>query len=259
MSRAAYIPDVFDSGTFILSQGAGGAELNFYHELMGARNICEFWYPSFHSVRTMQKSGAIATGGKPTDLNGLTSVDESGVVLYEHNDLPNALRFASGVFVDDLNMTDIVIFKVVGGVAQDYDEAYISHNGSTYAQGFRLVAVAGEYSLIGTLARASGGPSNTIDFRESNLSDGFHVLAYTSEIVGGQWRSRLWLDGAQVGMTEQVDSGSGMFSTISASNYRKFTGTTWAKPALFARCRGFVPAEDQLAVLNGFKAEHGIA
>ena len=34
---------------------------------------------------------------------------------------------------------------------------------------------------------------------------------------------------------------------------------SWAKPALFARCRGFVPAEDQLAVLNGFKAEHGIA
>ncbi len=259
MSRAAYIPDVFDSGTFILSQGTGGAELNFYHQLMGARNICEFWYPSFHSVRTMQKSGDIATGGKPSVLRDLTSVDDYGVVLYEHSDLQDALRFASGAFVDDLNMTDIVIFKVVGGVAQDYDEAYISHNGSTYAQGFRLVAIAGEYSLIGTLAQASGGPANTIDFRTPALSDGVHVLAYTSEVAGGQWLSRLWLDGAQVGMAERADNDSGMFSTISTNNYRKFTGTTWAKPALFARCRGFVPAEDQLELLNKFKAEHGIA
>lgn len=259
MSRAAYIPDVFDSGAFMLSQGAGGAELNFYHELMGARNICEFWYPSFHSVRTMQKSGAIATGGKPTDLKGLTSVDESGAVLYEHSDLPNALRFASGVFVDDLNLTDIVVFKFVGGVAQNYDEAYVSHNGSSYSQGFRLAAVDGEYAFIGSLVRSSGGSANTVNARKANLTDGYHVLAYSSEIVGGQWRSSLWLDGEQIGVAEQVDNGSGLFSAISESTYRKFTGTTWAKPALFARCRGSVSADDQLTMLDKFKAEHGIA
>lgn len=244
------------SAAFITSEVASVG--NFYSELMGDSKVRELWYPSFHSVRTMQKSGDIATGGRPAVLRDLTSVDESGAVLYEHSDLQNALRFASGAFVDDLNMTDIVIFKVVGGVAQDYDEAYISHNGSTYSQGFRLVAIAGEFSLIGTLVRASGGSSNTIDFRTPNISDGFHVLAYTSEIVDGQWRSVLWLDGEQVGMKEQVDNGSGMFSAISASNYRKFTGTTWAKPALFARCSGAVSADDQLTMLDKFKAEHGI-
>ena len=245
------------SAAFITSEVASVG--NFYSELMGDSKVCELWYPSFHSVRTMQKSGAIATGGKPTDLNGLTSVDESGAVLYEHNDLPNALRFASGVFVDDLNLTDILIFKFVGGVAQDYDEAHICHNGSSYTQGFRLVAVAGEYAFIGSLVRSSGGSPNAIDVREANLTDGYHVLAYTSEIVGGQWRSSLWLDGEQIGVTEQVDNGSGLFSESSASNYRKFTGTTWAKPALFARCRGSVSADDQLTMLDKFKAEHGIS